>query len=549
MKNTRLILLALLLISAFLFIFRTGSIPVLDGDTAYYATIAKNMLVSGDWLTPTAQLKTAGAAIQAGIVDKPPLAMWTMAAGMRVFGINEFGLSIFHSLMAILVVIFTFLLGKRLFGETVGLYSALILTTCAQFFYQARSPLQDVPLTLFVLASVHFFVVFDQDRKPWYLYLCGLSAALAVLTKGPIGVVLPAAIIFIHLLVERKLFKFNLADYVIHLPLTLLLFLAVTAPWYIYEYFKLGAPFVDRMFGSTIMRYFFPVDVIGNQIAAGAQPQAHYDFFVYFLIILVTAVPWSGFIFPSVYYFFKERKYFSMLPLVYAGVIFLLFSFSLNYKIARYILPAFPALTIMVAKTWEDFMESKTHSHAIQIGNYLNTFFVLPLLGIGTFFLIFSFPKQQLAYQPIVLPFLIVLCLGMLIASVVFILKNYRVAFWVLFGTAVASYTLLIPLMDVYFKDANPSKIFAKQAALLAGKDAALVQFGGLNTCFLDFYADRKFNLANNADELKKAVGPSRALAITELPEQFLAESAKLGKKPRLIASKNSFSLFEVGSK
>ena len=110
-----------------LFMLFAQAIPILDGDSAFYATIAKNIIHTNDWMTLRFINPT-------DIIDKPPLVMWITAISYKIFGVNEFAISLWQSILAVLIVIFTYLMGKEVFGRRGGLLSAIILMLSAQFF-------------------------------------------------------------------------------------------------------------------------------------------------------------------------------------------------------------------------------------------------------------------------------------------------------------------------------------------------------------------------------------------------------------------------------
>lgn len=546
MTSYKFPLLILILVAFFLYFFCIERIPITDGDTAFYATISKNMIISNDFLTPKYTLTNSF-----NIIDKPPLIFWLFTLGFKLFGFNEFAISFFHGLIAVAIIYLTYLLANRLYGKKVGIYACLILMTLAQFFYQARSPLQDIPLTFFILLSIYLFLVFYQDKKPWALYLSFAFSALGVLTKGPIGLILPFFIAFFYLLSENRLLKFSAKTYYLYLPIAFLTFFVIVLPWFIAEFAVIGTPFLDKMFSSTILRYFHPIDVIGNTIPSNEQTTLQYDFYSYFLLILITAVPWSGYIYPSVIHFIKERKNFSMLPLIYVVVIFILFSTSLGNKIIRYILPSFPALAILIAKTWDDFFRTGKNLNIIRWGTYINMFFVLPLLSVATLYLIINFPEQQAGFRPIVLPFLSIISSGMLISGIAFLTKRYKMAFFTLFASALLSYLILIPLMSIYFNDASPYKTMAIEASNLAGINSKIIQFGGRNVSLASYYAGRELLLVNSAEELNHTIieikqTSNKAIILTENSSLFESQIKKLNIKSELLKHKNSLYIFKI---
>jgi len=515
-------LLVLIILSLVLFTLKIGSTPILDGDTAFWGKIAKNMLATSDWLTPRFIHPES-------IIDRPPLMPWLMAASFKIFGVNEFAISFWHSLMALGCVLITYFMGKELFTKKTGFISALILLTTAQFFYQGRSPLQDMPLTFFLASAFYCFILFEKRKNYLFYYFIPVFLGLATLTKGPVGLVLFGLAIFIYLWVEKKFLKYlNL-----HLLGASVLFLLIALPWYLAEYRILGTPFLQVILKGNVGRFFFPVDAVGK--AAVIEPQ--YNFYSYVLQLFLLAVPWSGFLYPAIYNSFKKK---SFLLFIWAAVVVLFFSLSLNHKIARYILPAFPAFSLMIGKLWNDFLENNKEWKIMLFSDWLNVLLVVPLLFLGTLYLILNFPAEQAAYQPIVLPLLIILSSGMLLSSLILFFRKAPAAFVSFVLTALIGYLVLIPLTDIYFKEANPTKYFSLKINQLAKPGDQVVKYQGGEDHLMIFYLNSIPATIGDRMELIKLMKKQRVWAVTEDPRAV--EGLKY--PVNIIERKNNFVLF-----
>ena len=523
-------LIFLFLLALFLFTFKIGYTPILDGDTAFWARIAKNILNSVDWLT----LKFVD---PSRIIDKPPLFPWMIAIGFKLFGINEFALSIFHSIMAAFTVLVTYLIACELYNEKTAFWSSLILLTSAQFFYQARSPLQDMPLTLFITASLWAFILWENKKNPWFYYLSGAFAGLAVMSKGPVGLALPAIVILSYVIIGRKWkLVFNR-----HLVGGATAFLLVTAPWFIAEYQILGPRFLQALWGGHFGRFFSPVDLIGKPSAENViRPQ--YNFYAYFLQLFLLAVPWSGFIYPAWFKYFRDKK--MLFILCWSLGVILFFSLSLNYKISRYILPAFPALAILVAKFWLDFIDDpENFKRPMKVAIWLTTLLIIPLLSLGTIYLMYSFPAEQACYRPILLPFLALLSIGMTVSVFLWFIRSPLSSLKSFTLSALIAFFALTALVAVYFKDANPIKEFSLKINDLYRPGDIIVKYKGFEDHFMMFYLDQKVMTVNEEPDMKKILsGRARVLAITEEPDTLK------NLKVKILSRKNNFVLFTNAS-
>ncbi len=168
-------------ITAFIIFFHLGSFPLLDPDEPVYAETPKEMIVFGDFVSPRIYGEYW--------YDKPPMYYWLVAAAFKVFGVNEFAARFPSALLGVLCVLLVHQAGSRLFGQTAGIAGALVLATSIEYFYVAKAAVTDITLTLFLTAALLSFL-----EKKYVLFY--FFAALATVTKGPIGLVFPAAIIF-----------------------------------------------------------------------------------------------------------------------------------------------------------------------------------------------------------------------------------------------------------------------------------------------------------------------------------------------------------------
>ena len=131
--------------------------------------------------------------------DKPPIFYWMVAASFKIFGgFSEIAARLPAALMAIGAILMTALASARLFGARTGFWSGITMGTSVMLMYMGKASVTDTTLLFFVTAALFSFI----HRHYWFMYIaCGF----AVMTKGPIGVVFPGAIIFFYLLLTHRL--------------------------------------------------------------------------------------------------------------------------------------------------------------------------------------------------------------------------------------------------------------------------------------------------------------------------------------------------------
>src|SRR5438445_4408793 len=196
--------------------------PLLDDADSSHAEAAREMYVSGDYVT----LHINGVRY----LEKAPLPYWLVAGSYQLFGVNEFATRLPMALSVMLLGILAIVWGTRAFGERAGIYAGLFVYTAAGVFLFTRILIPDVLLSLLVAASLYFWLSALEDRGPaWKWYAGYVCIALGVLTKGLIALVFPAGTAFFYLLITgewRRWREFRLASGV-------LLFLVIAAPWHI----------------------------------------------------------------------------------------------------------------------------------------------------------------------------------------------------------------------------------------------------------------------------------------------------------------------------
>ena len=187
----------LLVLCAYLFFFRLGSLALTDPDETFYAQTAKEMLNKGDWTTPYLYNKPQ--------FEKPIMIYWLIEASYKILGVNETAARLPSAIFALLGVIAMYLLGTLLFDKRAGFLSAIILATNVEYVILSRACITDMVLAAFMLLGILFFF-YGYIKGKEYCYLLSSSAfALAVLTKGPVAILLPAIAFLIFLFLAKDL--------------------------------------------------------------------------------------------------------------------------------------------------------------------------------------------------------------------------------------------------------------------------------------------------------------------------------------------------------
>lgn len=310
-----------------------GSIGLVDYDEAAYAEVARAMFESGDWLVP----HLCGAVF----FEKPPLLYWLQALGFAVFGVGEVGARIGTALAGAATPIALWGFARGPLGARAALLSALVLATSLEFFALSRIAFTDMLLVLWFticLGALSRAIRTPERGVGWFALAC-TAAALAVLTKGAIGVLLPGAVALAQLLSLGRL-RAALR------PAWLLLALAIVPVLGFSWYLLLG---FTQPGGFGFMRDLFLEHHVGR-FAAPMQGHSGSPLF-YVPVLAIGMLPWSPFI-PLAIARAElrgagERAELLRCFALFSALVFVFFSVAAT-KLPNYLAPALPGFALLV---------------------------------------------------------------------------------------------------------------------------------------------------------------------------------------------------------
>ncbi len=303
-------------------------------DEGRYAEIAREMALSGDWVTPRLNgLK---------YFEKPPLQYWATAAAFRIFGESHWGARWWPATTAFACVLLMFWTGRRLFSTDIGLAAAAALGGCSGFVINTHINTLDAGLAAFLTVGLLGFLLAQhpsatpKEHRNW-MRVVWAALALAVLSKGLIGVVLPGAVLLLYLLIERDWCRFTRLRIVEGMAILLL----ITVPWFV----------AVSLANDEFARFFFIHEHFERFLTNVHRREGSWWYFI--PILLFGAMPWTPFIATRLRDGWRrEGEPGTLQPrrllLIWVGFIFLFFSVS-HSKLPSYILPVFPALALFAA--------------------------------------------------------------------------------------------------------------------------------------------------------------------------------------------------------
>ena len=308
--------------------------PLFDPDEGRYAEIPREMLSGGDWVIPHLNALA--------YLEKPPLQYWLTALAFGGLGQNEFTARLCTGIAGYLSLAALYFVGGRLWGPGGGARALLFASASVLFVLLGHQLTLDMLLSFFLLAALSCFLMAQRRREthePWrgWMLGCWAAMALAVLTKGLIGVLIPAATLAAYLAWQRDwplLRRLNLRW---GLPL----FAALVAPWFVL------AARADPRF----LRFFFVREHFQRFLTPIEHRTQPWWFFL--PVLVVGIMPWLP---QAARALLSPRTHpapggrFDAARFLWIWCVFVLLFFSLSdSKLVTYILPAVPALALLCA--------------------------------------------------------------------------------------------------------------------------------------------------------------------------------------------------------
>jgi len=324
---------AALLVAVLLWFLPLGSYRLLDPDEGRYAEIPREMVASGDWVTPKLN--------DLRYFEKPPLQYWATATAFEVFGQHEWSARLWVALSGFLGVLLTAWIGTRLYGALTGALAALVQGGALLYLGLARISTLDMGLTATLeLALAGLLLLVQRDRTEQGTQrgalLLAIGVALAFLSKGLVGILIPGAVAVLYLLVRRDWsLIWRARPWWTLLALTLL-----AAPWVV---------LVERR-NPGFAQFFFVHEQFARFLTRVHQRYQPDWFFV--PVLLLGFMPWTPLlasIAKRSWLDSRDGEGASLLLAIWVVFSFVFFSLSQS-KLIPYILPLFPALSLLTGR-------------------------------------------------------------------------------------------------------------------------------------------------------------------------------------------------------
>lgn len=321
------------------------SIAITDGSTVY-PQVAREMLHSGDWITPH-----LNGAVH---LDKPPLVYWLIGLSQYLFGEREISARIWSVLAYWFTIPVIAGIGARLYGKRAGWLSALVFCTCMGPYLFSRLAAPDLILCFWIVLAVLSYIraAMEKERHGllFMLVMFG-SLGMAGLTKGLLGMGLPAGIIGLHAVLGgrwRIFLSLRAAGGIAFM-------LAIQAPWYI----------LTARANPDFLWYFFVREHV-LRFTGQRYPRDEYLSAPVFLAFALTwTFPWAGLVPQAITGAFHRlriqgwRKAEDLLPCLWCFLVIGLFTAS-GSRLEYYSLPAIPAVSLLLGRFWDESMQGSS---------------------------------------------------------------------------------------------------------------------------------------------------------------------------------------------
>ncbi len=412
-RQTVMHFVVITLFAGSVFFTNLGSAKLWDRDEPRNAGCASEMLQRGDWVVPVFNSELRH--------QKPVLLYWFIMSAYLVLGETELSARIWSALLGLGTVWMTYGIARRLVNPTAGLIASMALSTSVMFSVAARAATPDSILIFFSTLAVLLYVLgtfaCQRDDDPaqhlkmagsWfphqYRYVLGMYAAMAmaVLAKGPVGLILPTAIIGMFLLIQRlpplptaywnrqgRVSRLAIACFRPFSPLhflktcwsmrpitAILSVLLIAGPWYVLVGIKTEGDFLNQfLMGENFGR----ATVVLESHSGGI--------WFYPLTLLIGFFPWAIFCFPTALTIDRQMSQGSkyrtaiLFALCWIGVQISLFTIA-STKLPSYVTPCYPAMGILIGLTVYIWITNKSSVAKI--------WYVLAVSGLITSGLIIS---------------------------------------------------------------------------------------------------------------------------------------------------------------
>ena len=317
--------------------WKLGAPALMDPDEAHYAQLTREMLRAGNWMIPLLD----------GLpyIDKPVLFHWLQGLAIAMLGETKIAMRLPSAIAAVALFWITRWTGRQLFDERIGVRAWLMLATLPLTFMLGSIGLFDMVFTAFLFGAIAFALVAALRNRPRLQYASYVLVSLAVMTKGPVALVLPGVFFLVGLASGREIRTALLS---LRWVTGAVLSVALSLPWFLWMYYALGWDFVHQYALAGNLYYITQPQSFSNRA---------FNHTLYVSTFLAGFFPWSIVALGGALDTIRRWRVRVRIPpeevllWTWVGVVFVFFSIA-RFKVDRYVYPAAPACCLLAARAW-----------------------------------------------------------------------------------------------------------------------------------------------------------------------------------------------------
>jgi 4-amino-4-deoxy-L-arabinose transferase-like glycosyltransferase len=483
-KMTKQQTLIYLLVIQVIYLVGAVLIALMDNDATQYATIAMQMFESGSYLEVAYR--------DIDYLDKPPLLFWLSSLSFSIFGISHFAYRLPSIIVNLLGIYATFKLAESLYGRQAGLLAALVFASAFGIVLFNHDVRTDTMLTAFVIFSIWQIMAYIQQGRISHLIMGFVGIGLAMLVKGPIGLMAPVLAIGCQVLYQKQW------RFIFHWPWLpgLVIVLLILSPMLIGLY---------NQHGYTGLEFYFWTQSFGRLTGenvwvdtTGPMFFVHsflWSFLPWSLLALVAYVKKWVLVFKD----FKSARKQEVLTLGGITLVFIAMSLS-QYKLPHYVFVVYPLIAILTASFLSDFLENAASFKFFRVisitQHVVNILLWVAIIFISTY----VFPLRSIPIWIALVSVLVLSILSMIKKSVGFS-QLFKSTLLTAIGLAIVLNMHFYPTLSRYQAGVTAGE-FIKEKDYPAEKLLAYIAFRSS----LDFYSGRIIPETKDSEVMMQAV-------------------------------------------
>jgi len=340
-----------------------GCFNLFDWDEINFAESSREMIDSNNFFQVMVNFEP--------FHEKPPLYFWLQVISMKIFGISSFSARLPNAVLSIIFPVILFNIGSRLKNKTFGWIWALIFLSGLLPNLYFRTGIIDPYFNLFIFLSIYFFYLSITHNKIKNIFFSGLFSGLAILAKGPVGLLLVLLSCSIYSLTSRK--KITLKNILIFIFTVII----VSSPWYIIELINKGPWFLIEFIQ-------YQIELFSKPVAGHKQPV-----FYHFVIVLFGCIPFSFFALRNIFIDSKSDLKFEKMMRICFWTVLVLFTI-VTTKIVHYSSMAYVPLSFLGSLEFYKIIKGKRFNKVLKLLLFLLNSIIAIVLSLFIYLLIYK---------------------------------------------------------------------------------------------------------------------------------------------------------------